>query len=241
MMAPDKFIPPAGMPVMAHLAKLFTEGHRIAEGCYAAFYAHDHTDAGREDPSNCPGIFASPGVVIWSSKMAIDADGAAMDAHGRPGKELDPADGQNETTYRFASGASLSSEGHSFAVIPLGDFREDTGLQIGDVMAILYGNVITYAIIGDLGPPTKIGEASIRVHEAFKGIGEAMDPCKLRDGDGYCKRIHDVSIPRDVVFFAFPDSRHDLPAPTPANLNELVMQAAYGRFSKLADSVASAG
>jgi len=167
--------------------------------------------------------------VFWSSKLAVDADGKAEDAQHLSGTQLDPADGQNDTSFHFTDGSALSSERHPFVVLPGGEFRALTGLKLGDVAAVIYRNRITAAICGDIGPVHKIGEASIRVHEAF--IPDAPDPC-LRSPDGSCKRIHDVSIDQDVLTFAFPDSAFGSEL-NPDNAEVLIKARAYGLFAQL--------
>ena len=167
--------------------------------------------------------------IFWSSKLAIDADGKAEDAQHLDGKQLDPADGQNDTSFHFPDGTALSSERHPFVVLPGGEFRPLTGLKLGDVAAIIYRNRITAAICGDIGPIHKIGEASIRVHEAF--IPDAPDPC-IRNADGSCKRIHDVSISEDVLIFAFPNSAIGSQL-NPDNAEVLIKARAYALFAQL--------
>src|SRR5258708_4835287 len=68
---------------------------------------------GNKDPSKCkallkfPDIGADRGAVFWSSEMAIDADGPAAGPGRLKGKELDPKDGQNDTTFHFRNGKGL--------------------------------------------------------------------------------------------------------------------------------------
>jgi Fungal chitosanase of glycosyl hydrolase group 75 len=167
--------------------------------------------------------------VFWSSKLAIDADGKAEDAQHLSGVQLDPADGQDDTSFHFPDGSALSSERHPYVVLPGGEFRALTGLRLGDVAAIIYRNRITAAICGDIGPMHKIGEASIRVHEAF--IPDAPDPCR-RNPDGSCRIIHDVSIDQDVLIFAFPNSALGAQL-NPDNAEALVKARAYALFAQL--------
>ena len=200
----------------------------IAEECRSVFSAYDLA-GGSSDPSRCAAILALRGCVFWSSKLAIDADGKAQDADHLSGAQLDPADGQNDTSFHFADGSPLSSERHPFIVLPGGPFRAQTGLKLGDVAALVYGDRIAAAICGDIGPVRKIGEASIRVHEAF--LPDAPDPC-ARHPDGSCRRIHDASIARDVLTFAFPGSAFG-PELHPDNAEALIKARAGALFAKL--------
>jgi hypothetical protein len=94
----------------------------------------------------------------------------------------------------------------------------------------MFKDKITAAICGDLGPTKKIGEGSIRLHEALHP--PAPDPCSLRNPDGGCKRILNASIEEDVLFFVFPDSGFgdDL---TPTNLEPRVKERAFSLFNRL--------
>lgn len=201
-----------------------------AAACKAQFDSFDAGD-GRQDPSRCKAILRFPnGAIFWSSKLAIDADGIAAGPGHRCGTQLDPLDGQNDTSFHFPNGAALSSERHPYIVQPLGVFRAATGLALGDLAVIVYRNLLTAAICGDLGPAHKIGEGSIRLHEAFHP--PAPDPCAARNPDGSCRRIHDVSIEEDVLFFVFPGSAIGA-ALTPDNAEVLIKARAYALFAQL--------
>jgi hypothetical protein len=182
------------------------------------------------NPQSLPRLRDNPqSAVFWSSKLAIDADGKAEDAQHLSGTQLDPADGQNDTSFHFLDGTALSSERHPFIVLPGGEFRSLTGLKLGDLAAVVYRNRITAAICGDIGPVHKIGEASIRVHEAF--IPDAPDPCH-RNPDGSCRLIHDVSIDQDVLIFAFPGSALG-PGLNPDNAEVQIKARVYALFAQL--------
>src|SRR5437879_5897273 len=81
------------------------------------------------DPSKCKALLAFPGdggairAVFWSAKMSIDADGPAAGPGHKNGKDLDP-DGQNVTSYRFASGKSLPAEAVPYIVLPLNEAKD---------------------------------------------------------------------------------------------------------------------
>jgi len=161
------------------------------------------------DPTNCRFLGKlADGVVVWSAKLAIDADGIAKTPAGRCGSDLDPDSGQNDTSLHI-SGRALSSELHPYYVLPLGLFRQQTGLALGDLCAVIYRGCVAGAVFGDLGPWDKLGEGSIRLHEAL-ARGGAPDPCRKRDAKGRCELIRNVSIAGDVVVVGFPGSRVEL-------------------------------
>jgi len=185
----------------------FSDAVAVAQDCRDAFDADD-ARPGNRDPSRCKALLRfKDGTVFWSSKMAIDADGPAAGPGRLSGSQLDPSngEGQDRTAYQFPEGGpSLSSEIVPYAVLPGGTFREQTGLALGDVVIVIFGNKMAGALAGDTGPAKKIGEGSIRLHELLHP--PAPDPCARRDANGFCQRILDASIGEDVLFFAFPGS-----------------------------------
>lgn len=198
----------------------------------AEFDAFDQTPEGMNDPSRCKALLAFPdGTIFWSSKMAIDGDGPAAGPGRLCGSQLDPEDGQNDTSFHFSgTDQGLSSEAVPFIVLPEGTFRTNTGLELGDVALVIYQDKIAAAICGDIGPSRKIGEGSIRLHEALHP--PAPDPCSERQADGSCKRILNDSIDEDVLFFVFPNSGFGQEL-TAANIETLVNERAFALYNKL--------
>jgi len=126
----------------------------------------------RTDENKAPSIAvcAATGAVWWTADFDVDCDGgtepacrgdhtflpdtAAHDSHGRP----------------------LDASHLPFVVVPLVsngfDFRR-AGLELGSVVAVLFGDKLEYAIIGDLGPRGVIGEGSFALAER---LGINPDP-----------------------------------------------------------------
>lgn len=193
------------------------------------------------DKSRCKALLKFPdGTIFWSSKMSIDADGPAAGAGRLKGSELDPfpgddgkPEGRDDTSYEFSGGGSFPSETVPYIVLPHdpGDtntpFHPD--LKLGDVAIVIYADKITSAICGDIGPARKIGEASIRVHEALHP--PAPDPCKKRDSSGFCRLILNASIEEDVLFFVFPNSR--MTGLAPDTIETRIKENAYRRYNFL--------
>jgi Fungal chitosanase of glycosyl hydrolase group 75 len=123
----------------------------------------------------------------------------------------------------------LPSEAVSYIVLPGATFRTNTGLAIGDVALVIFKDKIAAAVCGDIGPSKKIGEGSIRLHEALHP--PAPDPCSLRQPDGSCKRILNASIEEDVLFFVFPKSSFGEEL-TVSNLETLVNERAFALYNK---------
>ncbi|WP_196246403.1 glycoside hydrolase family 75 protein [Ralstonia solanacearum] len=173
--------------------------------------------------------------ILFDAKMAVDADGS-----GYAKKQAKFPDSP-ETSLRYSDRTSLDADKVAYAVLPLG-FPEATGLTLGDVAAIIYRDKITYAIIGDQSKAFRIGEGSIRLHEALGQNG-----CLRRDQTGVCTQPRGHSIPKDVIYLVFPGTRSALcpttQAPidhhklcseiTPANINQRVAEVGKAAFEKL--------
>ncbi|HET6267167.1 MAG TPA: glycoside hydrolase family 75 protein [Acidobacteriota bacterium] len=163
--------------------------------------------------------------------MAIDADGPAGGAGRLSGSQLDRASGQDDTTYHFPrTSKGLPSELIPYIVLPGGTFQKNTGVKMGDLAVVIYKDKLTAAICGDVGPKKKIGEGSIRLHEALHP--PAPDPCSLRQPDGSCKRVLNASIEEDVLFFVFPNSAFDSDV-NAQNLEAKIKERAYALYNTL--------
>jgi hypothetical protein len=190
------------------------------------------------DPSRCKALLAFPGTgaevraVFWSAKMSIDADGPAAGPGQRKGNDLDPT-GQNVTSFRFSNGKSLPAEAVPYIVLPLNEAEDgpfDPRVAIGDVAIVIYKDMITAAICGDLGPVRKIGEASIRTHEALQPA--CPDPCR-RDRNGFCSKVRNSSVEEDVLYFVFPDSAFADAELTLNNITTKVKERAFTLYNQL--------
>ena len=56
-----------------------------------------------------------------------------------------------------------------YIVIPSG-FAAGTGGKLGDYAIVIAGNGIYPAIVGDAGPPDKVGEASLRIAKQINAL-----------------------------------------------------------------------
>lgn len=134
--------------------------------------------------------------VFFDAKMAIDADGSVLSKRAEHPN-------QPETALHYPdAGPSLDAERVPYIVMPLGDFRRESGVGLGDLAAVMKDGVVHFAIIGDLGPRTHIGEASMKLHNEF-----GRDICTAYDTDGNCSAFTDTSLDPPVLYFLFPDTR----------------------------------
>ena len=146
--------------------------------------------------------------------MGLDADGSPY-SQKTPGETDQP---QTSLRYPLQGKPSINADRVPFIVIPLGGFAEALDLQVGDIAAVVYGDKRVYAVVADQGPPCKIGEGSIQLHET---LGHSV--CKQRASNGDCLKLRNAGIDRDVLYFIFPSTREELyPGLTPENINERI-------------------
>ncbi|MFI9612892.1 glycoside hydrolase family 75 protein [Streptomyces sp. NPDC052023] len=127
------------------------------------------TDAGR--PATVR-VCATSGAVFWTADLDIDCD-------GRPGRHCnrrtDPYFSAG-TAFQASDGRHLNAEHLPFVVVPvpsrIWDHREH-GVRGGSVVALVHGDRVQYAVVGDTGPREVIGEAS---YAAAKALGIPPDP-----------------------------------------------------------------
>jgi hypothetical protein len=208
----------------------FEDARNVAADNKAAFDAFDRTPAGKNDPSKCKALLAFPGqrrhlLVIQNGHRRRRTSGGT-----RPANWLGTRPGTGTGRYKapFFQWQRVTERNDPLHCAAGGSFRSNTGLAFGDVAIVIFKDKITAAICGDLGPRTKIGEGSIRVHEALHP--PAPDPC-IRDDNGFCRRIHNVSIDEDVLFFVFSESAlDDLNA---ASLEGRIKERAFSLYNKL--------
>ncbi|NKQ27786.1 hypothetical protein HF200_26115 [Streptomyces galbus] len=146
-------------------------------------YRTDH-----DTPATVP-VCATGGVVFWKADLDIDCD-------GRPGRHCnartDPLFAPG-TAFQQSDGRDLSAETLPYVVVPapsdIWDHRRD-GVHGGSVAAVVYGDRVQYAVVGDVGPDDIIGEAS---YATAVGLGIRPDP-------------HGGGTPSGVTYIVFRDS-----------------------------------
>lgn len=108
------------------------------------------------------------GAILSSSKLDLDTDGIAT-----PGIHFEPTH-QDQTTLH-----GLESLKDPFYVLP-GGFADRHDIKLGTLATVFYDDKYVHAIYGDVGPKTKYGEASIKVHESL-GFDRVTDSGKIKD------------------------------------------------------------
>jgi Fungal chitosanase of glycosyl hydrolase group 75 len=112
--------------------------------------------------------------VWWKADMDIDCDGIRTSNCN----ENTDCCYQNDTTLHTSKGKPLQADLTHFFVIPQDSaaawhFKRDSGINLGDVAAVIYNNKLVYAVFGDTGPTSIIGEASFAT---AKALGINPDP-----------------------------------------------------------------
>ncbi|WP_443062908.1 glycoside hydrolase family 75 protein [Streptomyces sp. NBC_00441] len=130
------------------------------------------------------------GAVFWKADLDIDCDGqvtAACDP------ATDPAF-HGDTAFHASDGRPLNAEKLPYVVVPapsgVWDYAK-SGVKGGGVVAVVHGEKVEYAVVGDVGPERIIGEAS---YATAKSLGIDPDP-----GSG--------GAPSGVTYILFKDSR----------------------------------
>jgi hypothetical protein len=172
----------------------------------------------RGDPNRAVLLRRLPGgPIAYVSKLAVDLDGSPF-ACGPNRQRSDQCPTSLMLTDGQGDAAPLDADRVPYVVIPSrGEFSRLTGVRVGDFGVVIKDGVVAPVIVGDTGPPNKLGEGSLALHRA---LGREL--CAERDGGGVCVDVPDniTSIEQGVTTILFPGSaRDDL---TPANVEAVV-------------------
>ncbi|MFF1421373.1 glycoside hydrolase family 75 protein [Streptomyces sp. NPDC058280] len=120
------------------------------------------------------------GAVFWQADMDIDCDGQSTSGcNGATDRTF-----QTTTAYTQSDGQPLNSEELPYIVVPnassIWNFSS-SGIRGGSVAAVIHGEKVEYAVVGDTGPPGIIGEASYGMARA---LGIPSDPDRGGAGEG---------------------------------------------------------
>ncbi|MER7967277.1 glycoside hydrolase family 75 protein [Streptomyces ardesiacus] len=144
------------------------------------------SDAGA--PADIP-VCGTREAVYWKADLDIDCDGRPGDrCNGRTDPEFSPA-----TAYTESDGRPLDAERLPYVVVPGPSDTWDPGedhVRGGSLAALVHGDRVRYAVVGDVGPTDLIGEAS---YAAARSLGIPADPA----GGGAAS---------DVTYIVFKDS-----------------------------------
>lgn len=153
---------PEGTVTAADLLAEMTSCSQISNGKYSL-------DVGA--PATVP-VCGLNGAVFWKADMDIDCDGQVTTECN---KRTDPWF-QDQTAFHQSDGRPLNSEELPYVVVPgpsgIWNYT-DSGIRGGSVAAVIHGDEVQYAVVGDTGPTKIIGEAS---YAAARALGINPDP-----------------------------------------------------------------
>jgi hypothetical protein len=127
----------------------------LTTSCTVAGGTWAKDDAGASTVSMCK----LDGAYFWKADMDVDCDGKRTAACN---ETTDPWF-QNQTSAVDSKGGWLDAAALPYVVIPLPSSRFDYsahGIQLGSVVAVIYGGKVAYGVFGDEGPEDIIGESS---------------------------------------------------------------------------------
>ncbi|MFH8467854.1 glycoside hydrolase family 75 protein [Streptomyces sp. NPDC017991] len=110
--------------------------------------------------------------VFWKADLDIDCD-------GRPGRHCNERTDPlfcDTTAFQQSDGRQLSAERLPYVVVPGPSHRwnhQEHDVRRGTVAAVIHGDRVRYAVVGDVGPDDIIGEAS---YALARNLGIRPDP-----------------------------------------------------------------
>jgi Fungal chitosanase of glycosyl hydrolase group 75 len=160
--APARATVAADPPTAAELLAKVTSCSQISNGKYK-------TD---DETSRTVAVCNKNGAVFWKADMDIDCDGQRTT---QCNEDTDCCF-QDDTAFHQSDGKPLNSAALPYVVVPspssTWDYRK-FGIKGGGAVAIIYNNKVEYAVVGDTGPTSIIGEAS---YKSAKDLGINPDP-----------------------------------------------------------------
>ncbi|MFG2570459.1 glycoside hydrolase family 75 protein [Streptomyces sp. NPDC048567] len=135
-------------------------------------------------------VCGADNAIFWKADLDIDCDGQVTAACN---PSTDPAF-HGDTAFHASDGRPLNAAKLPYVVVPapsgVWDYAK-SGIKGGGVVAVVHGEKVEYAVVGDVGPERIIGEAS---YATAKSLGIDPDP-----GSG--------GAPSGVTYILFKDSR----------------------------------
>ncbi|MFJ2260756.1 glycoside hydrolase family 75 protein [Streptomyces sp. NPDC087844] len=110
--------------------------------------------------------------VFWKADLDIDCD-------GRPGRHCNEHTDPlfcDTTAFQQSDGRQLSAERLPYVVVPGPSHRwnhQEHDVRRGTVAAVIHGDRVRYAVVGDIGPDDIIGEGS---YALARNLGMRPDP-----------------------------------------------------------------
>jgi hypothetical protein len=134
------------------------------------------------DRNNAKALLKFPdGTIFWESKLSLDIDGSWLACKGSGAPTSQCPTSFNWKTETQEPNKFVDPDNFPYVVIPttnIGgvndkEFRNKTGINMGDLGIVIYKDKIVPVFVADGGPHNKLGEGSSLLH---KLIGE--DKCE---------------------------------------------------------------
>ncbi|MER0449165.1 glycoside hydrolase family 75 protein [Streptomyces sp. Edi4] len=138
-------------------------------GCAPLSHGKYRMDAGA--PRTVP-VCGAKGAVFWKADLDVDCDGQSGAVCNR---RTDPYF-QPDTRFHQSDDKPLDAAKLPYVVVPKPSRVWDygtSGIKGGGVAAVIHGDKVAYAVVGDTGPKDTIGEAS---YATAKALGLDPDP-----------------------------------------------------------------
>jgi hypothetical protein len=204
------------------------------------------------DRNNAKALLKFPdNTIFWESKLSLDIDGSwlACKGSGAPTSQC-PTSFSWKTETRKPN-KFVDPDNFPYIVIPTTEvdgsndkeFRNKTGINMGDLGIVIYKDKIVPVFVADGGPHNKLGEGSSLLHKLidedkckpgmWRNDGTTL-PDKIKwTSDIYCKKYINKSTSSQVLSFVFPGSRTEIVGLTPIQALAKIQSEAPKRFAKL--------
>ena len=153
--------------------------------------------------------------LVFQSELQLDTDGWPG------GKDSDDLDWQPDTSLQYAGGGYLNANTVPYFVLP-GAWYAQFGIKVGDLGALVFKDRLVFAVFGDTGPKTKLGEASL---ETFRQLGEE----RIRPNG----RVINSGMAGGVTTIVFPGSKADAAYQNEKSLLDYIQTRGQVLFLKL--------
>lgn len=169
------------------------------------------------------GGWHGPTRIVWHGIVTRDRsrhEPVVQDSGAYAGYFVSATSLQNKAYKESDQRRYLDSRAVPFLVLPKRSaFLGEGGARLGDLAFVMdpRTQLYTFAVVGDLGPRNKLGEASIALAAAIKGV--AIDPRTVTGGT-----LRKLVVPQKVVTLVFPGAKVAAPY-GPAEIAEAGIQA----------------
>jgi hypothetical protein len=162
------------------------------------------------------------GEIYFDSALELDTDGWP-DGQGKGDTSWQP-----RTSLRYANGTSINANALPSFVLPQPRiWYKNRGVALGDYAAVIFKDLLAFAVFADLGPTKKIGEGSI---ELLRRLGEE----RIKSNG----KIRNAGMGPRVITIVFPGSGRAAHRANQATLLASINQVARPLFQNLGGTTA---